>query len=472
MEQPKKDRIIPVIERESITSENGEFVGGDEETELETWLTIGQMARLLEKSYDWVEIRVKKYFLDYGEIRLNSRGKPLTHYPNLVYDALKLEKDSLKDYPVVNPQDISLDGLSVAIGKTERWIRVRTPYLEINGTTKLNPINNRLFTYYSEQDKELLLTEVERMNQYPVAGEDDSTVTGLARLMGHDAKWIHRRLAFIHVEPTIKLNPLNYQLALYFPTAETISQIENLPSQYPIAGDDDSTERGLAQKSGKSLTWVQRRLAYTVITPTIKLTPENFQPRRYYPTTHTIEQMHAIPSKYPIADENESTVSGLAKIMGHAPSWVHRRLRYTALVPSIKIHPRNHQPDLFYPIEQTVAMINLLPEHIEHFAAYEDLPVEHPIRKHPVQRQPIEIRTMNGIDLVTVDNWREFAECATTDPEIFLPQKGESTRDAKKICGRCAARLFCLDYAVATKQEGIWGGTSDRERRAIRKGQT
>jgi len=465
MEQPKIDRIIPPVT-------DGEFIGGDEEVEPEEWLTIGQMAKLLEKSYDWVEIRIKRHFLDYGEIRLNPRGKPLVHYPSLVYDALKIEKDGLKDYPVVHPEDISLDGMSLAIGKTERWIRARNPYLDITGTTKLNPINNRLFTYYSERDKELLLTEVERMNQYPVAGEDDSTVTGLARLMGHDAKWIHRRLAFVDIKPTIKLNPLNYQLALYYPTAETISQIENLPEQYPIAGDDDSTERGLARKSGKSLTWVQKRLAYTVITPTIKLTPENFQPRRYYPTAHTIEQMHAIPNKYPMADEDESTVTGLAKKMGHARNWVHRRLRYIVLVPSIKIHPRNHQPDLFYPTEQTIAMINLLPEHIEHFASYDDLPVEHPIRKHPIKRQPIEIRILNGIDSVTVDNWREFAECATTDPEIFLPEEGRSSRDAKKICGRCAARLFCLDYAVATKQEGIWGGTSDRERQAIRKGQT
>lgn len=58
--------------------------------------------------------------------------------------------------------------------------------------------------------------------------------------------------------------------------------------------------------------------------------------------------------------------------------------------------------------------------------------------------------------------------CAQTDPEIFHPEKGGSTRDAKAICGRCPVLTECRDWAVATQQQhGVWGGTTRRERAAL-----
>ena len=56
--------------------------------------------------------------------------------------------------------------------------------------------------------------------------------------------------------------------------------------------------------------------------------------------------------------------------------------------------------------------------------------------------------------------------CAQTDPEAFFPDKGGSTRDAKKVCGACAVRSACLEYALDHEERfGIWGGLSERERR-------
>jgi WhiB family redox-sensing transcriptional regulator len=66
--------------------------------------------------------------------------------------------------------------------------------------------------------------------------------------------------------------------------------------------------------------------------------------------------------------------------------------------------------------------------------------------------------------------WQERALCAETDPEAFFPEKGGSTREAKKICTGCEVRSECLEYAL-TKDErfGIWGGLSERERRRLRR---
>ena len=69
------------------------------------------------------------------------------------------------------------------------------------------------------------------------------------------------------------------------------------------------------------------------------------------------------------------------------------------------------------------------------------------------------------------DEWQDRALCAQTDPEAFFPEKGGSTREAKKICLGCEVRHECLDYALAHDERfGIWGGLSERERRRLKRG--
>ncbi|VBA35988.1 Transcriptional regulator WhiB2 [Mycobacterium attenuatum] len=69
------------------------------------------------------------------------------------------------------------------------------------------------------------------------------------------------------------------------------------------------------------------------------------------------------------------------------------------------------------------------------------------------------------------DQWQDRALCAQTDPEAFFPEKGGSTREAKKICLGCEVRHECLEYALAHDERfGIWGGLSERERRRLKRG--
>ncbi len=65
--------------------------------------------------------------------------------------------------------------------------------------------------------------------------------------------------------------------------------------------------------------------------------------------------------------------------------------------------------------------------------------------------------------------WRLDALCAETDPEAFFPEKGGSTREAKRVCLGCSVRTECLEFALANDERfGIWGGLSERERRRVR----
>ena len=67
-------------------------------------------------------------------------------------------------------------------------------------------------------------------------------------------------------------------------------------------------------------------------------------------------------------------------------------------------------------------------------------------------------------------DWQERALCAQTDPEAFFPEKGGSTREAKRVCMSCEVRGECLEYALANDERfGIWGGLSERERRRVKK---
>ncbi|MBM7414282.1 WhiB family redox-sensing transcriptional regulator [Rhodococcus sp. PvP016] len=69
------------------------------------------------------------------------------------------------------------------------------------------------------------------------------------------------------------------------------------------------------------------------------------------------------------------------------------------------------------------------------------------------------------------DQWQERALCAQTDPEAFFPEKGGSTREAKRICLGCEVKDDCLEYALAHDERfGIWGGLSERERRRLKRG--
>jgi WhiB family transcriptional regulator, redox-sensing transcriptional regulator len=66
--------------------------------------------------------------------------------------------------------------------------------------------------------------------------------------------------------------------------------------------------------------------------------------------------------------------------------------------------------------------------------------------------------------------WQDQAGCLGIDPDLFFPERGASTREAKAICAACVVRVECLEYAIANGEKfGIWGGMSERERRRVRR---
>jgi len=83
---------------------------------------------------------------------------------------------------------------------------------------------------------------------------------------------------------------------------------------------------------------------------------------------------------------------------------------------------------------------------------------------------PADLHTVLGAEAPDANDWMLEARCLDADPEAFFPEKGGSTREAKRICAACPVRDECLEYALENDERfGIWGGLSERERRRAKR---
>lgn len=65
-------------------------------------------------------------------------------------------------------------------------------------------------------------------------------------------------------------------------------------------------------------------------------------------------------------------------------------------------------------------------------------------------------------------SWRQRGACRGLDPDVFYPPTDDEADAAKAVCAECPVREPCLEFALSTREaEGIWGGTTARERRRI-----
>ncbi len=63
----------------------------------------------------------------------------------------------------------------------------------------------------------------------------------------------------------------------------------------------------------------------------------------------------------------------------------------------------------------------------------------------------------------------ENAACRGLDPELFYAEGAAAIARAKTLCGSCRVQRECLDWAVRREEFGVWGGTTARERSAMRR---
>lgn len=97
--------------------------------------------------------------------------------------------------------------------------------------------------------------------------------------------------------------------------------------------------------------------------------------------------------------------------------------------------------------------------------------------QHPLVLMAGQIKHLDELhadipDPIHLDDpkWFRQAACRGMDPDLWHPRRGEDSRNAKRICQNCPVRVECLAHAVYSFEDvGVWGGRSERERRAIRR---
>jgi WhiB family redox-sensing transcriptional regulator len=70
----------------------------------------------------------------------------------------------------------------------------------------------------------------------------------------------------------------------------------------------------------------------------------------------------------------------------------------------------------------------------------------------------------------TTSDWMDDGICRNHTPDTFFPSDGVGVEVAKRICATCPVVDTCLEYALENRiDHGVWGGTSERQRRRILK---
>ena len=65
-------------------------------------------------------------------------------------------------------------------------------------------------------------------------------------------------------------------------------------------------------------------------------------------------------------------------------------------------------------------------------------------------------------------DWIGGAVCAQTDPDIFFPNRGQSTAAATLVCQACPVKTACAQWAAdAGERYGVWGGINTRARDSV-----
>ena len=64
--------------------------------------------------------------------------------------------------------------------------------------------------------------------------------------------------------------------------------------------------------------------------------------------------------------------------------------------------------------------------------------------------------------------WMAQGNCQGEPPSMFFPSDGVGVEVARRVCATCPVKSPCLEYALRNRiDHGVWGGTSERERRRI-----
>ena len=82
----------------------------------------------------------------------------------------------------------------------------------------------------------------------------------------------------------------------------------------------------------------------------------------------------------------------------------------------------------------------------------------------------VSVLAGSRMEVLMDTSWMAIGKCKEMPPGLFFPSDGVGVDRARRICRTCQVKSDCLEYALVQRiDHGVWGGTSERERKRILK---
>jgi WhiB family redox-sensing transcriptional regulator len=360
--------------------------------------------------------------------------------------------------------------------------------------------------------KEVILELQEILERLPLQGSWLSLLD-LQELTGVDRARSKKVLADKNIDYEQRRSNENNIVGRFYPPESEVIVNESKAERAPPAGDW-KTDWAIAVALGRSNDWVFLRTAQYKDISEQRTSLSGKEETHHSPVVQAILKRESdVFEVTPFATSEDISLRSLAISVKHGDAWVLDRIPYTSSQMSTKRNFSSHRTYTYLTPNPHDDLIDMPKDVLEMEAQtylvqragwidtelelldirkislnFAGLRIKHGIEVERNRRKrekdaalaletlrqkrrvplgptiPLRDKDMHG------KPWQDFAACLDGSPDIFFPEKGESNKDAKKVCGSCRVSEQCLAHAIEKNEQiGIWGGKTPEERRKIKR---
>jgi WhiB family redox-sensing transcriptional regulator len=339
---------------------------------------------------------------------------------------------------------LSLNELEARTGMRRERLEEKLPELGFDAMRRRSNQNKRASTFYDEAAEGTVNEYIESLS---FAEEGWRTARAVGEML-HIGEARATRVLTPFKDEVRDMRASNHIVAPHYPPyAVEYAQAQiGKEQQIPYATEADIALKALAAVLGRSADWVTNRLPYVETELKDKRNPVN---NRVFPylSPNPEQALRNLPEN--VLSLDPGVFRSSEKLKARRELIAKRVLQ----------------------LENQERIVRSLRMRLDSLRPTEDQQIVKKPKSYTVPRKIVlPIPEFRGASRRASKDWRDDAYCKGTDTEVFFPEKGGTTNDAKKMCALCEVRAECLEYAVENNEHfGVWGGLSEAERRNLRR---
>jgi WhiB family redox-sensing transcriptional regulator len=402
------------------------------------YISASTAGRFLGTSAKWVTNHANQ--LGYEPILTESgTGHPIHGYKKEMLPELR---DLLKEAPLQGDW-LSLLDLQDRTGVD----RMRSKHVLANhgvASERRRSNENKIVGQFYPPESEAVV--LEEKNSRPKPAGDWKTDRAIAKMLGRDETWVFARTAQYQNVSEIRTTAKGQEAVHHSPAIVELLKMESDNfDAVPYATPEDIALRALAISVKRGDIWVFDRIPYTRSEVSTKRNPASHRTYMYI-TPNPHDDLIDMPDNILELDPKE--------YLEQRSEWIESELEV---------------------LERRKTLLNFSGVRIKQVIELERQRRE-VVRQQSLAREARQSRKVSLGPTIPLRNedmngraWQDFAACLQADPEIFFPEKGDSNKDAKKVCASCRVAEQCLEHALEHNETiGIWAGTTPENRRKMK----